>query len=150
MSGLAKEAAMASMSVTELVDEERRLADRRAVSVPITIHLVHRDVSLIAQSASARGLFITSEHAPPVGFGLHVTLALDDGPLEAIATVVRVVPGQGIGTRLTIPTEAQRARWQHFLDTRALRPTRTPTLWARDPKDLFDFSWTNADGPEPQ
>jgi hypothetical protein len=139
---------MATTSITELSQVERRAAERRAITLPVTIHLAHASVALATMSASERGVFITSEHAPPVGFGLHVTIALPDGPLEAIATVVRVVPGEGLGARLTVPGEEPRARWRAFLAAHA-SAAHMPRWHDRDPRELFDFTWSNEGAPDP-
>ena len=100
-------------------------------------------------SVGPAGLFLASAEVPPVGFAIHVRLHLPDGPLECVATVVRAVPGVGMACRITVPGAPERLRWARFLQALPREIVLRDEISPADPRELFDFGWTNADGAEP-
>jgi hypothetical protein len=125
---------------------ERRRTDRCTVIIAAEVQLISGAVPLWTSSVSARGVFISSAHVAPVGATLHLMLHLPGGPLESVATVVRVLPGIGMGCRISVPGEQERRRWQSYLESLPLqREIVLEDVLLDDPRDLFDFSWRNED-----
>jgi len=125
---------------------ERRRTDRCTVTVAAEVQLVSGTVPLWTSSVSARGVFVCSAHVAPVGATLHLMLDVPGGPLESVATVVRVLPGIGMGCRISVPGEQERRRWQSYLESLPLqREIVLEDELPDDPRDLFDFSWRNED-----
>jgi hypothetical protein len=131
---------------------ERRDSARQPVMLPIDAHLLDQDVRMRVVSVSRGGLYVRAPHAPRVGQALHVSLPLESERLEAVATVVRVEPGQGFAVRLSVPGREGRSRWASFLAKweRELSDTEPPFERTLDPIEVFDFEWTNEGEAEPE
>lgn len=96
-------------------------------------------VPLQAADVSAHGVFVRSAHVAPVRAALHLVLHLPDGPLESVATVIRALPGVGMGCHISIPGAEQRQRWQGSLDALMPRELILDDVVLEHPRDLFDF-----------
>ena len=130
----------------EVGSGDRRNTGRCAVTLAAEVHLPAGRLPLKTSDASAGGVFVCSAHVPPPWTPLHLVLHLPDGPLESVATVVRVLPGIGMGCRLSVPGVLERQRWLRFLES--VPPPREVVMedvLLDDSRDLFDFGWSNED-----
>jgi hypothetical protein len=132
---------------TDTAPRERRRTRRRPVTVAAEVRLVSDTVPLKAADVSVDGVFVRSAHVAPVRATLHLVLHLPDGPLESVATVVRALPGVGMGCHISIPGAQERQRWQRYLDSLTPREFVMEDVVPDHPRDLFDFTWSNEHDP---
>jgi hypothetical protein len=126
---------------------ERRRSRRRPVAVAAEVRLVSETVPLQTTDVSAHGVFVRSAHVAPVRAALHLVLHLPDGPLESVATVIRALPGVGMGCHISIPGAQERRRWQAHLDSLSPGELVLDDVVLDHPRDLFDFTWSNEHDP---
>jgi hypothetical protein len=112
--------------------------------VTATAHTPSGPFPLRVTSGSPQGLWIVDAPVLPSAFAFHLTLALPDGPLEAIAMVLRSTP-DGTAARLTLPHAHDRERWRAHLRGVPVDLSIGDLEVLGDPRDLFDFNWSNED-----
>ena len=122
---------------------DRRRTDRCTVTVAAEVQLASGPVPLWTSSVSATGVFVCSTHVAPVGATLHLMLHLPGGSLESVATVVRALPGVGMGCQISIPGVQERQRWRCYLESLTPHEIVLEDVLPDNPRDLFDFTWCN-------
>lgn len=123
---------------------ERRRFKRQSCALSAQVHTATGLFTLQTTSVSTDGIFLRSAQVPAVGFALHLTVSLPDGPVECVAAVVRSVVSVGFGCRITVAGTSERRRWSRYIES--LYPELVLTDVLADPRDWFDFEWNN-DGP---
>ncbi len=110
---------------------ERRDAARHAREIGVDLHVRKERRRLCTSDVSRHGLFVVCDNPPPVSHALLLTVHLDGGSFDAMATVARHVehrhdrPG-GAGLRFFCLGAAARGRWDELITT-----IERPTLRAR-------------------
>lgn len=133
---------------------ERRDGARHAREIEVELHLRKERRRLRTGDVSRHGIFVVCSDPPPVSHALLLTVLLENGSFDAMATVARRVDARhdqqgGVGLRFFCLGTPARRRWDDYIGTverptlRA-RPRPTPTgacfmIQPRDAAALLDF-----------
>jgi hypothetical protein len=151
------------------VTSDRRLAQRHAQKLQIDLHVKGARQRLQAFDVSRHGLFVGIQSPPPVNHAVLLTVHLQGGPFDTMATVVRRnLPERGIamglddkpigmGVKLYCLSAEAKVRWDRFVlaleHPEVALPTRpTPhnaacfLVQLPDTSSLLDFFLTNVVG----
>jgi hypothetical protein len=96
-----------------VTDQRRSRRYRQALRVDLVDKRGAR--SGTAVDVARHGLFVAIVDAPHNRHLVQLTLHLPDGPLQAAATVARVLPGQGVGLALFALSADAKRRWDAFI-----------------------------------
>jgi hypothetical protein len=96
-----------------VTDQRRSRRYRQALRVDLVDKLGARSGSAV--DVARHGLFVAIVEPPHNRHLVQLTLHLPDGPLQAAATVARVLPGQGVGLALFALSADAKRRWDTFI-----------------------------------
>lgn len=108
-----------------VTDQRRSRRYRQALRVDLVDKRGRRTGTAV--DVARHGLFIAIVDPPHNRHLVQLTLHLPDGPMQAAATVARVLPGQGVGLALFALSAEAKRRWDAFIALAQQQDQSDPT-----------------------